>query len=119
MEKKILYLNRRAPYGSIYAQESLEVVLIGAAFDQDISLLFIDDGVLQLKKGQDTSLQEMKNISPTFGALEMYDVDKLYASRESLTARGLGKQDLLVDVTVLSDAEIADLMDAQDAVISF
>ena len=45
--KKFLYLNRKAPYGSIYALESLEVVLIGAAFDQDVSLAFIDDGVYQ------------------------------------------------------------------------
>ena len=28
--KKFLYVNRRAPYGSVYALESLEVVLIGA-----------------------------------------------------------------------------------------
>jgi len=34
--KKFLYVNRRAPYGSIYALESLEVVLIGAAFEQDV-----------------------------------------------------------------------------------
>ena len=32
---KFMYVNRRAPYGTIYAWESLEVVLIGAAFDQD------------------------------------------------------------------------------------
>lgn len=119
MEKKLLYLNRRAPYGSIYAQEALEVVLIGAAFDQDISLLFLDDGVLQLKRGQDTSEVEMKNFSPTYDALEMYDVEKLYVSRESLAARGLGQQDLVVDVTVLDDAAIADLMDEQDVIISF
>ena len=31
MTKKFLYLNRKAPYGTIYALESLEVVLIGAA----------------------------------------------------------------------------------------
>ncbi|MCK5718157.1 MAG: DsrE family protein, partial [Thiomargarita sp.] len=48
--KKFLYVNRKAPYGTIYALESLEVVLIGAAFDQDVSLAFIDDGVYQLKK---------------------------------------------------------------------
>ena len=41
--KKFLYLNRRAPYGTINAWESLEVVLIGAAFDQDVSLPFLDD----------------------------------------------------------------------------
>ncbi len=48
MIKKFLYLNRKAPYGSIYALESLEVVLIGAAFDQDVCLAFVDDGVFQL-----------------------------------------------------------------------
>ena len=30
--KQFLYVNRKAPYGTIYALESLEVVLIGAAF---------------------------------------------------------------------------------------
>ena len=34
--KKFMYMNRKAPYGTIYAWESLEVVLIAAAFDQDI-----------------------------------------------------------------------------------
>ena len=36
-KKKFLYVNRKAPYGTIYALESLEVVLIGAAFEQDVS----------------------------------------------------------------------------------
>jgi tRNA 2-thiouridine synthesizing protein C len=54
VSKKFLYVNRKAPYGTIYALESLEVVLIGAAFEQDVSLAFVDDGVYQLTKGQDT-----------------------------------------------------------------
>ena len=53
--KKFLYVNRKAPHGSIYALESLEVVLIGAAFEQDVTLAFIDDGVYQLLQKQDTS----------------------------------------------------------------
>ena len=52
--KKFLYVNRKAPYGTIYALESLEVVLIAAAFDQDVSLAFLDDGVYQIAKGQHT-----------------------------------------------------------------
>ena len=32
VKKKFLYINRKAPIGTIYALESLEVVLIGAAF---------------------------------------------------------------------------------------
>ena len=66
--KKIMYVNRKAPYGTIYALESLEVVLIGAAFDQDVSLAFMDDGVYQLKKGHQTKGIEVKNFQPTYRA---------------------------------------------------
>ena len=66
--KKFLYINRRAPHGSIYAHEALEVVLIGAAFDQDVSLAFIDDGVYQLKKIkiQAISIQRIFQNIPSF-----------------------------------------------------
>ena len=120
--KKFLYLNRKAPYGSIYALESLEVVLIGAAFEQDVSLAFIDDGVYQLKKNQQTSVGSgigVKDFSKTYRALEGYDVEKLYVDKKSLEERGLSTGDLLVDVEVLDDAQMAELMEQQDVVLSF
>jgi sulfur relay protein TusC/DsrF len=59
--KKFMFVNRKAPYGTIYALESLEVVLITATFDQDVSLAFLDDGVYELVKGQDTKAIGIKN----------------------------------------------------------
>jgi tRNA 2-thiouridine synthesizing protein C len=117
--KKFMFVNRKAPYGTVYALESLEVVLISAAFEQDVSLVFVDDGVYQLKKGQQTKGIETKNFSPTYRALEGYDVEKLYVERESLEARGLAEEDLIVDVTVLGSAELGALMGEQDVVLSF
>ncbi|RMD70226.1 MAG: sulfurtransferase complex subunit TusC [Gammaproteobacteria bacterium] len=117
--KKFMYLNRRAPYGTIYALEGLEVVLIGAAFEQDVCMVFMDDGVYQLKKGQDTSELEVKNFSPTYKALEMYDVERLYVDRASLEARGLTEDDLVVPVEVLSTEEITELMEQQDVILNF
>ena len=117
--KKFLYVNRKAPYGTIYALESLEVVLIAAAFEQDVSLAFIDDGVYEIVKGQDTKGTEMKNFSPTYRALEGYDVEKLYVEKESMEARGLTEKDFLVPVQVLTASEMADLMESQDVVLSF
>jgi len=117
--KKFLYVNRRLPHGTAYAIESLETVLIGAAFDQDVSVLFIDDGVYQIKKDQSPESLEMKNFSKTFRALEMYDVEKLYVEQESLDARGLKADDLLVDVEVLPGSEIKSLIDQQDVILSF
>ena len=118
-QKKFMFVNRKAPYGTIYALESLEVVLITAAFDQDVSLVFLDDGVYQLKRGMQTKGIETKNFSPTYRALDGYDVEKLYVEAESLAARGLAESDLLVDVTVLSSQELGALMDEQDVVLSF
>ncbi len=119
VQKKFMYVNRKAPYGTIYAQESLEVVLIGAAFEQDVSVAFIGDGVFQLVKGQDTKGAELKNFSPTFRALEGYDVEKLYVEKESMDARGLTEKDLVVPVTVMSAADMSILMNEQDVVLSF
>jgi tRNA 2-thiouridine synthesizing protein C len=117
--KKFMFVNRKAPYGTIYALESLEVVLITAAFDQDVSVVFMDDGVYQLKKGQQTKGIETKNFSPAYRALEGYDIEKLYVEKESMEARGLSEADLLVDVTVLESAEMGELMNQQDVVLSF
>ena len=131
--KKFLYVNRKAPYGTIYALESLEVVLIGAAFEQDVSLAFLDDGVFQLTKSQDTNGIGVKNFSPTFRALGDYDVTKLYVERESLEERGLSEDDLQEimyededddwaekpSIRVISRAEMADVMADQDVILSF
>ena len=117
--KKFLYVNRRAPYGSVYALESLEVVLIGAAFEQDVSMAFIDDGVYQLMKGQDTKDVDMKNFSPTYRALEMYDVEKLYVDKQSMEERGMTTEDLIVPVEVLDRAAMSDLMEEQEVILSF
>ncbi|MGD9831868.1 MAG: sulfurtransferase complex subunit TusC [Piscinibacter sp.] len=117
--KKFMFVNRKAPYGTIYALESLEVVLIAATFDQDVSLVFLDDGVYELVKGQDTAGIGIKNHSKTYRALDGYDVEKLYVERESMEARGLSEDDLIVDVEVLSSTEMAALMAEQDVVLSF
>jgi tRNA 2-thiouridine synthesizing protein C len=116
--KRFMYVNRKAPYGTIYALECLEVVLIAAAFDQDVSVVFVDDGVCQLKKDQDTTAIGMKNFSNTYRALDDYDVEKIYVEQESLEARGLTEDDLIIPVEVLAAAELSEIMAQQDVVIS-
>jgi len=131
--KKFMYINRKAPYGTIYAWESLEVVLIGAAFEQDVSLAFMDDGVFQLTKGQDTKGIGMKNFSPTYSALGDYEINKIYVEKESLEERGLTLDDLqhLVwedededyaekdSIRLVSRAELADVLAGQDVLFNF
>lgn len=131
--KKFLYVNRKAPYGTIYALESLEVVLIGAAFEQHVSLAFLDDGVFQLARGQDTKAIGMKGFANTYRALGDYGVTKLYVETDSLNARGLRLEDLQAityedendgfrekpSIIPVGRAELAKIMSEQDVVLSF
>jgi tRNA 2-thiouridine synthesizing protein C len=129
--KKLLYLNRKAPHGSVYALESLEVVLIGAAFEQKVSLAFLDDGVYQIVKGQNTKAVGVKNFSSTYRALGDYDVRDLYVEQESLAERGLSRDDLMeithdtedaedvASLKVVDRAEMAKIMSEQDVILSF
>ncbi len=115
--KNFMFVMRRAPHGTIYTCEGLEMVLITAAFDQDISVAFIDDGVYSLIKAQDTEDLQIKGFVKTFRALDGYDVEKLYVDRQSLEERGLSEGDLIVDVEVLESTEIGKIMAEQDVII--
>jgi len=131
--KKFMYVNRKAPYGTIYAWESLEVVLIGAAFEQDVSVAFVDDGVYQLCKGQDTTGLGIKNFSATYKALGDYDVNKLYVEKESLDARGLTLDDLMPltyedenddwaekdSIRVVTSQELAEILEQSEVLFNF
>ncbi len=131
--KKFMYLNRKAPYGTIYALESLEVVLIAAAFDQDVSLAFIDDGVYQITNGQNTEGIGMKNFSATYKALGDYDVNKIFVHKESLEERGLSLDNLLPltyededddwaekpSIKLVDSKEMTKIMSSQDVILSF
>ena len=77
-KKKFMFVSTKAPYGTIYALEVLEMVLISAAFEQHAVIAFIDDGVFQIKKGHNTKSIGMKNFSPTYKviAMEKEDADE-------------------------------------------
>jgi len=131
--KKFMYINRRAPHGGNYAQEGLEVALIGAAFDQEVSLAFIDDGVFQLKTGQDTAAAGLKNFTVAFAALGDYEVKRIYVEAESLARRGLTADDLMPLmyededddyaekplVEIIDKDALADLIELQDVLLNF
>ena len=131
--KKFMYVNRHAPHGTVYALEGLEVVLIGAAFEQEVSMAFIGDGVFQLKQGQDTVDSDMKNFSPAYRALGDYEVNRLYVERDSLEERGLNEDDLMPltwededddwaekkSIHIVSRTQLADLLEEQDVILNF
>ncbi len=128
--KKIMFTVRKAPHGTIYVYEGLEVKLIMAAYDADITVVFMDDGVYALKKGQDTKELGIKGFAVTYGALMDYEIQKVFVDRHSMEIRGMTEDDLLiigedeeteepVKPRVVDSQEIAAMMAEQHNILSF
>lgn len=119
IQKKIMFVMQRPPHGTIYPYEGLEFILISGAYDQDLSLVFLGDGIYNLKKDQDMSGVGIKGFVKTYRSLEGYDIEKIYVDEDSMKERGLSPDDLVVDVEVKSAKEIGQMMNQQDAVFPF
>lgn len=128
--KKVMVTVRKAPHGSIYVQESIEVMFIFATYDMDLSVVFMDDGVLALQPGQDTKGLGIKGFMASLGALVDWEVTKVYADRQSLKERNIAedtiitigkdeKTDAPIRPKVLDSAEIAAMMTQQHSIVSF
>lgn len=129
--KSFVFINRKAPYGTIYALEALEVMLIAGAFEQQVQLIFMDDGVYQLIQNQNPSGIGMKNFSKTYGALGDYDIEQIYVDDESLNLRGLNTSDLQClthqatdgteqqSIKIVPRRELGDIIDSADILLNF
>lgn len=116
--KRYLFVMRRLPHVSNHVQETLDQLLTTAAFDQDVCVLFVDDGVLQLKYGQNPAASALKDTAAIFKALSIYDVDSLYVESESLLSRGLSVEDLMLPVQVIKRIDVNALIGRQDVIVS-
>ncbi len=118
MNKRYLFILRKAAHSGAYAQEMLDIILTTAAFDQAVSILLLDDSVFQLKKQQYPEKHDMKDIVAIFSALEIYDVKDIYTEYESLQERGLSTDDLCLPVKIIVRRDTPELMQQFDVVFS-
>ena len=116
MAKRILFLLNRAPYGSSYALEALESVLVAALFDQQVRVLFKGAGLHQLLKGQDGAAVGQRTVGKMLGALPEYGVAGLFVCAPSAARLGLTEGDFCLPVTLLDYDGQRRLIDEQDIV---
>lgn len=120
MKKKILFISRHAPYGNSLAKEALDAILAASAYDQDLSLLFMDDGVFQLLKNQTPLHIAQKSFSAILPALSLYEIDNIYVHAESMIKRKITIDDFALDnLHVIDSTTVGDLFNTQDQLLSF
>lgn len=118
MQQSILVISRQAPWSGMSARDALDIVLAGAAFELPISLLFLDDGVLQLLGTQKPEQLSVKNLQANIRALPMFGVEQLYVASRSLSERGLHATQLALPAHCLDDEAIRALIATHDQVIT-
>ena len=114
---KLLFMLSHAPYRDAHILEQLDVALVGAVFDCEVSVLFRGDGIWALLKQQDAAGQAQRTVSKVLEALETYDIHQVYVCAAGLKTRGLRTDDLAIPAISLDHVAQGELIGAQHAVI--
>ena len=119
ISKRIAVVCRQPPYGSSLAREALDAAMAAAAFDQQVAMIFLGDGVWQLCRDQQPAAIGQRSLEKQLATLPLYEVDALYADADAMHQRGLDAAELSLPVTLLDTAAISALLQQQDVVLSF
>ena len=117
--KKLLFALRHAPYGNRFAKEALDAVLATAVYEQELSVVFMDDGVFQLINTQQADAINEKSFSNMLSAFPLYDIDRVFACQQSLLDRGISNQSIPTMIQRLNKQDISTLFRQQDHLLSF
>ena len=86
-KKSFLFIFSQAPHSNLSAKEGMDFAFSCAAFEQDVDALFIDDGIFQLLKHQDTKALQVKNHSAGIEAFSLYGINHCYYDANSLSIK--------------------------------
>ncbi|HSC76116.1 MAG TPA: sulfurtransferase complex subunit TusC [Pseudomonadales bacterium] len=116
--KSILFILQHAPYGSSATRETLDAALAAAAFEQQVKLLFTDDGVWQLLADQQPDTISSKDTSKMLQALEYYDISDVFVDEISLQERGISATQLSIACSPVGGNALKQLIKTADCVIA-
>jgi tRNA 2-thiouridine synthesizing protein C len=115
--RRILFLVAHAPQRGALAFELLDALLVGAVFDQHVSVLFVGDGVYQLFDPGARPSGVPRNAAHGYRALPAYDVNDVYVDKTAMRDRGIGADALVLPARLLTRRGVRDLIATQDVVV--
>lgn len=114
----ILVISQSSPFDDMHIRDALDMTLIFAAVDQNISWLFSGPAVLALKKNQSPTSLGIKDFFKNIRTLEIYDVENIYVCEKSLIEFGIKKSELLIEVKTVNFNAQKQLIKNQQHVIT-
>lgn len=116
-KKNIVFIFRHSGTRNHLAKEGLDALLAAAAFEQQVSAVFMGDGVWQLHSNSAPESLDLPAIQKQLAALPLYDVDRIYAHQPATAQRGITLSGN--GITLINDKELANLIDKADQVLNF
>ena len=116
--KTVSIISRQAPYGSNRAQQSLDIALAAAVFEQTVNYIFMGDGVYQLLGNQNATSIQSKTLVNALETLDLYGIESIFVDSQSLRERNLTPKDLSLKTSIASRDEIAIIVRASDSVFN-
>ncbi|TVQ71640.1 MAG: sulfurtransferase complex subunit TusC [Oceanospirillales bacterium] len=116
--KRFLLIFNSPPYGTSAARDLLDIALTCSVFEQNISLLFLGDGVLQLLSNQHSAPLRQKNLNALHSSLAMYDIESIYVDADALAYHGIEEEQLHIDVSSLDTDTVKRLISQHDVVFT-
>ncbi|TQV86499.1 sulfurtransferase complex subunit TusC [Aliikangiella coralliicola] len=107
------------PFSAIDGKEGIDLALVCAAFDQQVNLIFVEQGIFHLIKSQDSNCIDDKLHDKQLNAIEFYDIDKIYVESESLEKFHLTEKHLLSHVDCLPSSDIKTLCHSANQTVIF
>ncbi|WP_211092053.1 sulfurtransferase complex subunit TusC [Vibrio agarilyticus] len=115
----VTFVFTSSPHDSAAGREGVDAVLAASAYSEDIQVIFIGDGVLQLLKGQQPQGILSKDYAPMFKLFELYDIECVYVARRSLDELGVAQADLVCDASLLDDEALQVAFGRASKVLTF
>lgn len=116
--RNITVIQRHSPFNQAKGREALDMILALAAVEHQVSVLFSGNGIFQLLPSTEHLAMPLKHYQHSFRLFDLYDVEKVYACQQSMQLRGITSAQFTVAVTVLTAAEIRQLLASQQHIIS-
>ncbi len=115
---RCLFVFRHSPWDGSRGAESLDLLLTLAAFDQELEVLLLDDGVWHLHPGQSPGVLGLRDLSALWRNLPLYGIGASpWVEDESLRARGLQDGDLSIPVRRIQRGRLAEFWNRFDTIL--
>ena len=87
-----------------------------AAFDQAITVLFVDEGVYRLTRDMDARVPTLQP-SELLDLLAFYDIESIWVEEESMVQRDMNLDDACVSVRTMLREDVAGLLARHDVIL--